>query len=97
MVSKTNISVIEFWILASQIKSFYIYLERKRFMICLLVYTDDIILAGNDLNQIKRIKVFLHDQLKIKDLGHLKFFMVLKCQEPKKAFICLEGNMQLKY
>lgn len=38
----------------------------------LLVYVDDVILAGNTLSEFTFIKIVLHDAFKIKDLGQLK-------------------------
>lgn len=43
--------------------------------IALLVYVDDIILAGNDIQQINMNKSHLQDQFKVRDLGKLKFFL----------------------
>uniref|UniRef100_A0A2N9FKK9 Reverse transcriptase Ty1/copia-type domain-containing protein n=1 Tax=Fagus sylvatica TaxID=28930 RepID=A0A2N9FKK9_FAGSY len=40
-----------------------------------LIYVDDIILTGNNLEQIKELKKFLGDRFKLKDLGNLKYFL----------------------
>jgi len=44
----------------------------------LLVYVDDIILAGNSLSEFNNIKSILHASFKIKDLGQLKYFLGLE-------------------
>ncbi|KAK2459095.1 putative mitochondrial protein [Trifolium repens] len=44
----------------------------------LLVYVDDIILAGNSLSEFVHIKTVLHSAFKIKDLGLLKYFLGLE-------------------
>ena len=44
----------------------------------LLIYVDDIILAGNDKEEIARIKQALNQTFKIKDLGNLRYFLGLE-------------------
>ena len=44
----------------------------------LLVYVDDIILAGNSLSEFQFIKNVLHQAFKIKDLGTLKYYLGLE-------------------
>ncbi|XP_072072000.1 uncharacterized protein [Arachis hypogaea] len=41
----------------------------------ILVYVDDLVLAGDHLSEIQAVKIFLDDKFKIKDLGLLKFFI----------------------
>ncbi|MCH79609.1 retrovirus-related Pol polyprotein from transposon TNT 1-94 [Trifolium medium] len=41
----------------------------------LLVYVDDIILAGNCMDEFDRIKQIMHHEFKIKDLGQLRYFL----------------------
>ncbi|CAM8877406.1 unnamed protein product [Rhodiola kirilowii] len=41
----------------------------------LLVYVDDVIITGTSSAMIQTVKDFIHDLFKIKDLGHLKYFL----------------------
>ncbi|GJT41741.1 ribonuclease H-like domain-containing protein [Tanacetum coccineum] len=43
--------------------------------VALLVYVDDIVLLGNDINEFNKVKTFLKSKFKIKDLGELKYFL----------------------
>jgi hypothetical protein len=47
-------------------------------MILLLLYVDDMIITGNDHSGISDFKQFLHQQFKMKDLGHLGYFLGLE-------------------
>nr|KYP37487.1 hypothetical protein KK1_041318 [Cajanus cajan] len=51
----------------------------------LLVYVDNIILTGNDKEEIDRIKQALDDTFKIKDLGNLRYFLGLEVARSKKG------------
>ena len=42
----------------------------------LIVYVDDIIVTGNDEEEIQRLKTYLSNEFEIKDLGSLKYFLV---------------------
>lgn len=58
----------------------------------LLVYIDDIVLAGDNINEINRVKVILDRQFRINDLGPLRYFLGLEaarsttgyCTKPTK-------------
>ncbi|XP_019420726.1 PREDICTED: uncharacterized protein LOC109330914 [Lupinus angustifolius] len=49
----------------------------------LLVYVDDLVLAGNHKAEINRVKQCLNDKFKIKDLGSLKYFLGLEISREK--------------
>lgn len=54
--------------------SLFILSHDKNFT-ALLVYVDDVILAGNSMEEFTRIKIILDSTFKIKDLGTLKYFL----------------------
>ena len=62
---------------ASADHTLFIHASNDTF-IALLVYVDDIILAGYSLTKITRIKSLLNITFKIKDLGKLKYFLCLE-------------------
>ncbi|GAU50785.1 hypothetical protein TSUD_192210 [Trifolium subterraneum] len=51
----------------------------------LLVYVDDIILAGNSISEFDRIKAVLDAAFKIKNLGQLKYFLGLEVAHSKSG------------
>ncbi|GJS85872.1 ribonuclease H-like domain-containing protein [Tanacetum coccineum] len=62
--------------------------------IALLVYVDDIVLTGNNINEINNVKKFLSSKFKIKDLGELKYFLGIEVLKTDKGGLCLS---QRKY
>ncbi|GAU45704.1 hypothetical protein TSUD_86800 [Trifolium subterraneum] len=55
----------------------------------ILVYVDDIIVAGTSMTEIQRIKSILDTNFKIKDLGILKYFLGLEVAHAKEGItIC---------
>lgn len=74
-----------------------LYVKQKgSVFVALLVYVDDIVITGNDEEEINNFKKFLSSKFMIKDLGELKYFLgieVLKndygvCMTQRKY--CLE-------
>ena len=62
-------------------------------IVILIVYVDDIILTGDDSNELKRLKKVLACEFEIKDLGALKYFLGMEFARSKKG-ICVS---QRKY
>ncbi|KAK2366753.1 putative mitochondrial protein [Trifolium repens] len=72
-----------YWQSKSDYSLFVKHLDSK--ITILLVYVDDIVLAGNDLNEIDLVKSQLDNQFRIKDLGSLKFFLGLEVARSNKG------------
>ncbi|KAJ0523146.1 putative RNA-directed DNA polymerase [Helianthus annuus] len=66
---------------------------KSSVLLVLLVYVDDIIVTGNSVAEIERVKALLSDHFKIKDLGVLKYFLGLEVVYDKSG-LCLN---QRKY
>ncbi|GJY38142.1 ribonuclease H-like domain-containing protein [Tanacetum coccineum] len=54
----------------------------------LLVYVDDFIITGNNLEEIKKFKLFLKSKFMIKDLGVMKYFLGIEVLDNSNA-ICM--------
>ncbi|XP_071699237.1 uncharacterized mitochondrial protein AtMg00810-like [Rutidosis leptorrhynchoides] len=67
--------------------------SEKNIFVVLLVYVDGIVITGNDVHEIKKIKQFLSSKFLIKDLGVLKYFLGIEVLKTKTE-ICLS---QRKY
>jgi hypothetical protein len=64
-------------------------LTKQDSFTALLVYIDDIILAGNSLAEFDRIKTIMDEEFKIKDLGKLRYFLGIEVAHSKSGIsIC---------
>jgi hypothetical protein len=57
------------------------------------VYVYDIVITGDDNVEISRLKVRLSKEFEVKDLGQLKYFWILRLQDPLKWQFLLSKNM----
>nr|GEX62775.1 putative reverse transcriptase, RNA-dependent DNA polymerase [Tanacetum cinerariifolium] len=63
--------------------------NRKNRVTCLIIYVDDMVITGNDEEEIKRLKEGLFAKFEMKDLGNLKYFLGIEVlRSPKGIFIC---------
>jgi hypothetical protein len=53
---------------------------------------DDVILAGNHMEEFVYIKGLLHSSFKIKDLGQLKYFLGLEVAHSSKGISFCQGK-----
>ena len=59
----------------------------------LIVFVDDIILAGDDHVELKRLKRVPVDDFEIKGLGSIEYFLGWSLPIVKRAFVFLNENM----
>ncbi|XP_047942387.1 uncharacterized mitochondrial protein AtMg00810-like [Salvia hispanica] len=53
-----------------------LFLKRRGDQItCLIIYVDDMIITGDDVEEIERLKGSLFQEFEMKDLGNLKYFL----------------------
>ena len=62
---------------------FVFYENSQAGIILLVVYVDDIIIIGDDMEGISSLKSFLHGQFHTKDLGMLKYFLGIEVMRSK--------------
>ncbi|KAK9939067.1 hypothetical protein M0R45_015776 [Rubus argutus] len=62
----------------------------------LLVYVDDVILAGNSLDDIVKTKQFLSNCFKLKDMGQLKYFLGIEVARSKKGIALCQRKYALE-
>ena len=64
--------------------------------ILLLLYVDDMIITGDDLNGIQELKDFLRQQFEMKDLGHLSYFLGLEITHSKDGLYITQAKYALE-
>ena len=63
--------------------------------VSILVYVDDIIVVGPNPCTVSTVKDFLHTKFKLKDLGHLKFFLGLEIAKSVVGIVVCQRNYTL--
>lgn len=62
----------------------------------LLVYVDDVILAGNSLQDIIETKQFLASHFKLKDIGQLRYFLGIEVARSKQGIVLCQRKYALE-
>ncbi|RVW24406.1 Retrovirus-related Pol polyprotein from transposon RE1 [Vitis vinifera] len=74
----------------NQVRLIILYLSKKSHagkMAILIVYVDDIILSGNDMEELQNLKKYLSEEFEVKDLGNLKYFLGMEVARSRKGII----------
>ncbi|CAL1407672.1 unnamed protein product [Linum trigynum] len=61
--------------------------RRGASFVVALIYVDDVILTGNDMTFIQRVKDFFHARFTIKDFGDLKYFLGIEVARSPRGMV----------
>lgn len=59
----------------------------------LIVYVDNMIITGNDDEEISRLQKQLASEFEMKNLGGLKYFLGIEVSRSKQGIFCLNENI----
>nr|GEX12275.1 putative ribonuclease H-like domain-containing protein [Tanacetum cinerariifolium] len=63
--------------------------QKEKLVTCLIIYVDDMIIMGNDEEEMMRLRTNLFKEFEMKDLGRRKYFLEIKVLRSKQGiFIC---------
>jgi len=65
-------------------------------MVIILVYVDDMMITGNDINLIQETKRTLQSSFKMKDLGELKYFLGIEFARSQKGIVMHQRKYTLE-
>ena len=63
--------------------------------ICLIIYVDDIVITGNDQDDIQKLKQHLFSHFQTKDLGKLKYFLDIEVAQSNSGVIISQRKYTL--
>ncbi|XP_020249231.1 uncharacterized protein LOC109826619 [Asparagus officinalis] len=63
------------------------YRHSKTRITILAVYVDDIVITGDDVEEILRLKKRLGEEFEVKDLGQLKYFLGIEIARSRKGIV----------
>lgn len=65
-------------------------------MVVLLIYVDDLLITGSSVSMINELKMLLHQNFKMKDLGVLKYFLGIEVMRLNKGIILNQRKYALE-
>ena len=78
-------------------QNYSLFIKRtKTSLVILLVYVDDMMITGNDLNLIQQTKEVLQDTFKMKDLGELRYFLGIEFARSQEGIVMHQRKYSLE-
>lgn len=74
--------------------SLFLYNQNEVFVVA-LIYVDDVIVAGNNMNMIQYTKSQLHNRFNMKDLSTLKYFLGIEVARTKEGLVLSQQKYTL--
>ena len=59
---------------------------------CLVIYVDDMVITGNNAQKIDKLKSQLFQEVEMKDLGQLKYFLGIEVLRSKRGYLSIKGS-----
>lgn len=72
---------------------FFVKHSSERKIAILIVYVDDIILTGDNEDELFKLETLLAKEFETKDLGNLKYFLGMEVAQSKNGISGHSGNM----
>ena len=70
--------------------------KKDQVFTCLLVYVDDILLTGNNLQFINHVKEQLHKEFSIKDPGYLNYYLGIEVLKNSSGLVMTQRKYALE-
>ena len=80
----------------SKLDHFVFYKNSSSRIILLVIYVDDIAITMSDSKCISSLKFFFHNQFLTKDLGMLKYFLVVEVMRSKQGILFFQRKYVLR-
>ena len=76
--------------------TFFFKTAPQKMITILIVYVDDIIISGNNLEEIRNLEIHLDRNFRVKQLGSLKYFLGIKFLRSSKGILMTQQKYILE-
>jgi len=69
--------------------------QQGQSIVLLVVYMNDIVVIGNNLEEVTTLKAFLDDKFKFGDLGELNYFLGMKIIKVPNGIVLMQKKLAM--